>query len=232
MGWDDAGDLNSSSWGLKSRGHHECSGQLLVSPSSPSQKLLHTGGRSSICRDKSAHFPPAHPLSWAQQRWKPSPFLTLVSSAGGHHAGLHPPPPSAAQLPHPGPGVLIPRGSVPGAGPAPHPQRCIPAAAAGARLTHLPTERGGQTVSSGTSPGGLVPLWAHMDPQVAQGKSGGCPWLSGTVVKGCTSWSLALLSQAWCCGDSLPTQPNSFLIWASFPWGGASCHPCCPRDLL
>lgn len=34
---------------------------VFVSPRSPSQKLLQTGGRSSICGDKSACIPPAHP---------------------------------------------------------------------------------------------------------------------------------------------------------------------------
>lgn len=138
------------------------------------------------------------------EQWRPILLLTQWFLLGGHHPGLHAPSPSAAQLPHPDPGVLLPWGCVPRAGPASHPQRGLPAAA-GARssLQDLPAERRRQEVSLGNE--ATVDLPSHganpasSEPGLRSWRMPLVTWHPSEVLcrAGCHLAPLDLGSSAW-----------------------------------
>lgn len=240
----DAGDLRTSGWGLEG-----VSGVFSLDVCVLNEPIMRAaaGKRHKLHphRDKPSLFPPACPVlvEPRKQEVETSSISDLggILLLGGHHAGLHSPSPAAAQLPHPSPGVLLPRGHLPRPGPAPHPQRGV-SAAAGARggLQDLPAERRWQKVR----PHGLLPTrcasrssdWAGLSPVRSQaGAQGslaprwGCAW--GRLAFGITEFMLPSsgLRQIACLHGPSVKLPSDLGI---FPlWWCLSGHSCA-RDVL
>lgn len=86
--------------------------------------------------------PPGRPGGW-------QPLTPRLWPAGGHHAGLHSAPPTAARHAPPRPALLLPRSQLPRPGPPPPTRRPLPFTP-GPRGPgpRLPPQRRGQEVSS------------------------------------------------------------------------------------